>query len=51
MRHRHNWHEGGIVCVDVHPKTSLCVSGARDGSVKICNAKTHRVRKVLLNDV
>lgn len=43
MGRRHNWHQGGIVCIDVHPVSSLCITGARDGSVKISNAKTHRV--------
>ena len=41
--YRHNWHQGGVVCVDVHPKNSLSVTGARDGTVKLSNAKTHRV--------
>ena len=40
---RHNWHQGGVVCVDVHPKNSLIVTGARDGTVKLSNGKTHRV--------
>ncbi|KAK8827772.1 hypothetical protein WA556_000741 [Blastocystis sp. ATCC 50177/Nand II] len=39
----HNWHEGGVVSVDCHPTTALCVSGGRDGSVCLTNAKTHRV--------
>ena len=43
MGRRHNWHQGGIVCIDVHPVSSLCITGARDGSVKISNAKIHRV--------
>mmetsp|Transcript_30404 Transcript_30404/g.37578 ORF Transcript_30404/g.37578 Transcript_30404/m.37578 type:complete len:478 (-) Transcript_30404:909-2342(-) len=39
----HNWHEAGVLCMDLHPTEPMVAAGGQDGTVRIGRLDTKKV--------